>query len=554
MLTPTIPARERLDRDETETLRRNGNLILDDRRRRPLWFDGRFLTARDLNREQHYFLIRQSDLNRAYGSGVVSGLFVGHAEQRSQLTIEPGHGVTPAGELVAIGKPLALRLSDIPEMQRLDASFGLLKIPRESPRTRSGLFIVALRPVEFSANPITSYPTSITGTRTVEDGDIVEATVVTLIPYPNDAARNELSGRRSMVAKDIFLGDGVKGVPAGLLPLAMIALDRGILQWIDNDLVRRELSIDPRDAPQLGLPPRAHRIAHLHQYLEHFHEIVEQRRHTGLPANFPATDHFLALPPCGQLPSATINPIDFTQSYFPSEMDVELSIVPEDELPTLVDEALHAPPIDLTAPAEERESTSILILAPVPRQDFRRYQQALRTLSLPVKPASPGSLAKRTPLHRLLMLRLPKTLPALPQLDESDHVTWRQILRQPVLWYIRRRNVHIKQAVTGTVITISPGPAEEPQPIPPPEPTPSPSRPGTPTVTRPTVPLAPVEPVGPVRPTGPGTDVLRPGPRATESPEREGTEVERPSKRRKGKTRTARRKTRTQKRTPRKES
>ena len=40
----------------------NGTLIIDDRRRRPLWFDGRFLDAAALNNEQNYSRNRAFDL------------------------------------------------------------------------------------------------------------------------------------------------------------------------------------------------------------------------------------------------------------------------------------------------------------------------------------------------------------------------------------------------------------------------------------------------------------------------------------------------------------
>ena len=53
------PSRERLDRDEFLRLQAAGAAIIDERRRRPLYFDGRFLAARDLTRDQTYFLIRQ---------------------------------------------------------------------------------------------------------------------------------------------------------------------------------------------------------------------------------------------------------------------------------------------------------------------------------------------------------------------------------------------------------------------------------------------------------------------------------------------------------------
>ena len=68
-------ARERLDRDEVAQMDEARLLVRDDRRRRPFYFDGRFLAAADLVRDQDYFLTRQADLGRAGGAGVVGGAF-----------------------------------------------------------------------------------------------------------------------------------------------------------------------------------------------------------------------------------------------------------------------------------------------------------------------------------------------------------------------------------------------------------------------------------------------------------------------------------------------
>src|SRR5438128_121099 len=54
----------------------NGAVVRESRKTRPLWFDGRFLAARDLERDQNYFLQRQADLGRAAGFGVLHGLLV----------------------------------------------------------------------------------------------------------------------------------------------------------------------------------------------------------------------------------------------------------------------------------------------------------------------------------------------------------------------------------------------------------------------------------------------------------------------------------------------
>src|SRR5215475_8881101 len=100
-------------------------LVGDSRRWRPRWFDGRFLAASDLQAEQNYFLVRQSDLGRAGGSGIVEGLMVSLATDAEQLRIEAGSGVTDTGELIVIPEELQVDPADVPEIRRLDAAFGL---------------------------------------------------------------------------------------------------------------------------------------------------------------------------------------------------------------------------------------------------------------------------------------------------------------------------------------------------------------------------------------------------------------------------------------------
>ena len=70
MIDPkTGTGRALLRTQDLEAFQPGGSLVLDDRRRRPFYFDGRFLAARDLIREQNYFLTRQADIARAAGFG-----------------------------------------------------------------------------------------------------------------------------------------------------------------------------------------------------------------------------------------------------------------------------------------------------------------------------------------------------------------------------------------------------------------------------------------------------------------------------------------------------
>ena len=124
-------------------------------------------------------------------------------------------------------------------------------------RNRTGLFVLALRPVEYTDKPIGAYPTSITGQRTVEDGDVVEATAVVLVPWQDDGAADALDARRSRAAATIFAGDGVRGLSANVLPLAMLALANNVVVWIDEAMVRRELGADRADLPGPAMPAGA---------------------------------------------------------------------------------------------------------------------------------------------------------------------------------------------------------------------------------------------------------------------------------------------------------
>jgi hypothetical protein len=187
---------DQLDRDEISQVDGRGQavlgagaVILNSGNARPLYFQGRFLTAEDLTRDQNYFIQRQAVLGRAAGAGIVSGLLVQAAPGATEIQISPGHGITPSGELVLVERRELVKLVDVPKIQRLTAAFSSLRIPRPSPRSPTGRFILALSPVEYSANQIAAYPAGINQAPDVHDGDIVEATAVTLIPYPDSGAQ-----------------------------------------------------------------------------------------------------------------------------------------------------------------------------------------------------------------------------------------------------------------------------------------------------------------------------------------------------------------------------
>jgi len=452
------PAREKLTRETAEALETARAMVHDDRRVRSFFFDGRFLTAKDLTREQNYFLTRQADLSRAGGTGVVSGLEVKASRDRTTLTVGLGQGLTPAGELVVIPRNLTdIRLDDIPEIQRLNAVFGLSPVPRELARSRSGLYVVALRPVEYTTSPIASYPTSMGADRGMQDGEIVEAVALTLVPYPDPMGGGSYEERRSRVAREIFAGAGMRSLPVDALPLAMLALDHGTITWLDMFMVRREVGSEQSSIVGFGVAPRELREAYLLQHEQHLRDVLQMRRASSSKSErFLASEHFFTLPPAGRIPTAAIDAASLTEFYFPPEMDVELTVVAEDELGALLDESLQLPPIELTQTGNTLESVAVMVMIPVARHDMaRRLSQlnsVLRAGPLKLRAAAVGAVARRLPTEALMELtrRWHVTSNTEVMVKSLLDSAWSELLSgTKMLWYARRRNVPHKRSISG---------------------------------------------------------------------------------------------------------
>lgn len=469
-----------VSRQDVQALLGNSALVLDGLRRRPRYFDGRFLTGADLTRDQNYIRQRQADLARAGGVGVISGLRVGltGAASGQQLTIAAGHGVTPSGDLVLVTSLRKVAPLDIPAVERLDASLGLRREPRLPLGRRTGLFILALRPVEFTANPIAAYPTTIAGQRQIEDGDIIEATAISLIPYPETGGAATLDEARRTVARQLFLGD-TQGLPQNALPLAMVAFDRGAVRWIDEAMVRRETGADTPLQVALGASSRALAEAFVVQHRRHLRDVVRERRSAGLPDGFAANQYFAALPAAGQIPAASIapDPLGFLQFWFPPAVNVDLSFVPSDEIAAIVNESLALPPIDLMGNPEDLDATGVLVLAPVTRQRLQRFEQALSSLSTGAM-ADPAQGIRRAPANLLAAMQARRSKLIEARMRDADaearaaaanteikawHTAWAEAVaalpanedQTPMLWYVRRRAVASRSQVTGIAVALA---------------------------------------------------------------------------------------------------
>ncbi|SFI42713.1 hypothetical protein [Albimonas pacifica] len=464
-----------MERGALEDALGEGALLLDGLRRRPRWFDGRFLTGADLTRDQDYVRQRQADLARASGTGVTEGLEVSASSDSrgAGLVIEPGHGITPSGELVMIGTRREVALLDLGEVRRLNAVLGLNLEPRQPLGRRSGLFVLGLRPVEWTANEIAAYPTSIGGRRKVEDGDVIEATAITLVPWKIGETAGLAEARR-LAAREIFLGEPA-GMPQDILPIAMVALDRGSLRWIDRAMVRRETGADTPLQVSLGARPRALAEAFLIQHRDHLAEVMAARGDAGRGGAFAASQSFAALPPSGPMPAAAILPLadGFRQLWFPPEVEVTLAFAPEDELAAIAEESLALPPLDLVAEGA-LEGVGVSVIAPVSRARLARFEAALAGLSVKAAPGAEAA-GTRTPADGLTALlgrrarRLtPTTAPdGLTAAERAELNAWIAAWEEavaalptpeggaPTVWYARRRAVPREAALTGVAVPIA---------------------------------------------------------------------------------------------------
>jgi hypothetical protein len=348
-------------------------------RSRPRYFDGRFLAARDVERDQAYLAQRLADHRSAAGHGVIHGLEVTRVDD-THLAVSAGAAITPGGRAVVLREDVVgLPLADAAQTERLDRELGLLRAPRDLPRRRTGVFVLLARPCDFTADPIGLYPASIEARRAPEDGVAVEAAALTLAPYRDATSDADPARQRSALARRIFVEAATPGLPVEAVPLALIGMERGFVRWIDPWLVRRELGAARAGAGAASVGPAAVLEAYVHQFDDQLAAILAQR---GATTAIAASDEVYALPPAGRVPPASLDLATSTEVFFPPAMPVVAAVVPHDEVATIIAETLALPPFDLLAPEPELASTPAAVLIAAPRPFVEMLEPELRSFPL----------------------------------------------------------------------------------------------------------------------------------------------------------------------------
>jgi len=432
-----------------------GSVIFDQRRARTAWYEGQFVTAAHFNRDQSYLLVRQADLGQAVGKGVVEGLEVAvAADSVTALTVAPGLGLAGGGEAILVHRPVQLDLADIPTQRSISRRAGLLESLSAPLETRTGLFVLAATPVEYTSNPVGAYPTSIEEERRLEDSLITEAVLFLLVPFPvpGDAPLPETW--QAHAARRIFVEGAEPDLPAASLPLAMVAVEGNQVRWVDGPLVRREAGAARADVEGLGLVDEARQIAHYRQYDARITALVAAEPNRA----FAAFEEFQALPPMGRMPAACIAPrtpaigVDpvLSQTWLPAQMPVELVALPEDEIDALLAESLTLPPIDLQADAEALANTPVSVIVPVPRETWNTTPAEVQEATLTLEPPAPLGGAPSSPIA-LLRTLMAGGEPSMPRPSLFDP-QWQALLAgRSMLWYLRRRQVQRSDTLVGAL-------------------------------------------------------------------------------------------------------
>jgi len=416
---------------------------IDPRLTRTHYFDGRLLTADDLNRDQLYLDRRLREVGQALGQGILRGLDLAFNSLTGLLTLSPGIGISAAGRVLQLGRDLTIDLGDRALISSLNDG--------RNQRLERGLYAVVLRYTEIGTDIAEVFPTDLGDKRTFQYDVISEAVQLGLVSLVQPLGQqNELQIRANLIRQ--YLGDPTGGgaVPEDAVALGVLAISNDRPQWLDTRLLRQPL----RDIPQPGQLQED--LARHYEAL--FNDVISYRRSGSLGDDFAASEYFRLLPPVGPLPKATIDPVNGRQGFFPENYRVWIAPVRRSDLELIQKESMVLPPIDLTL----KEPCDVIVLAPLSNADYGQF--ALR-LERDFDPET-----RRLPKLDLLQLRLYPRRP-VHELD-TDATTWQaiwDIVTPEDLLYIRRPLRAAETSISGIVLALGtemPPPEEEPAPTP----------------------------------------------------------------------------------------
>jgi hypothetical protein len=385
------------------------------------YFDGRLLTAEDLDRDYAYLDRRLLDLGLAAGDGIVSGLRASLAG--SVLSITGGSAIAASGRVLTLnrpaGQPLQVDLGDMGAVMARNTAFGGFQ---------DGLFAAVLMLTESGTGAADVFPRDLASRRTTSFDTITDFVEVALVRLRQALPVGNAFQARAALGRN-FAGTGIdRSLPADSVALGVVAMRRGSPSWFDASLLAH--AVRPLDADNL-----------LQQDLARSYAALFADLTAAAGATFRATDYVSLLPPAGPLPKPAIDPANGAQSFFPEQIEVAVAPVRADELDALTAEAMKLPPIDLASGAPAQ----VIALAPLAPADFGMLMRALegsatQPAPVPFRPYPTIALPRIDPL----ILRLPGRLPppARPTTADAWARAWPQV-QAPLRYLLRQPDVSI---------------------------------------------------------------------------------------------------------------
>ena len=390
--------------------------VIDQRLRRTNYFDGQLLKASDLTRDQIYLDERLLELGQALGSGIVRGLTLSRP-QPQVLRVAPGTAVAPSGRVLELSDALLdIDLADAARLATLNDG-RLQRLPR-------GLYLLALARAEVIDGVAEAFPRDLASARVPRVASYAEGVQLQLYRLPVALPRQDELAVRAALARELLGGADRLALPDDdAVALALLAVDNGRLQWLDQGLVRR-----PRRSPGQAGALQQDLATH---YRELMAAVRASRAASGLGEAFEAKQVFRVLPPHGPCPKAAFDPVAGSQHFFPEAWEVSIAPVRRTDLPALLADAELLAPIDLQQDAD----IDLMVLVPLPDN---AYALRARQLEAPPELAAADRRGKLAQLDRLALRITP--LQPVHRVDDDAKV-WAAIWAEAApdeLVYLRR--------------------------------------------------------------------------------------------------------------------
>lgn len=278
---------------------------------RTAFFNGRLLSAEDLQREQALRAQGDARLARALGCGTVRGLQVNFTTGSARLQVSAGMGITPSGEVIEIGN-LEVTLTAGGGSTR-SGGFALcqgaltdLRAPGE------GLYLLVLTPAWRPSGRASTLLGEVGACNRNVELPSVRMRLVPLIRLDGNPPAIEV---RNRMAHALLDDSGARvgwlpskrftgGLGADDLPLAVVHLDAAArIDFADGPAAQRPLAPPPGGAGDLPWPHSA--AVEMQAFGQQFAGQLGELCRTGAAAEWAGlATHFAFLPPAAVLDTA----------------------------------------------------------------------------------------------------------------------------------------------------------------------------------------------------------------------------------------------------------